>query len=74
MRRDAPESPSRLLADGGCCGSCRHAELKTAVRSVYVWCRRSKTDSRFPKFPQLPVIECPGHERFPRPGDPDESC
>jgi len=74
MRDDAPGIFSRLLADAGLCRSCRHAELKTAENRVYVWCRRSKTDSRFSKYPRLPVIECPGHEHFPRPGDPDEGC
>jgi len=26
-------------------------------------CLRSKTDERFPKYPRLPVRECPGYEK-----------
>jgi hypothetical protein len=26
-------------------------------------CERSKTDERFPKYPRLPVLECPGYEK-----------
>jgi hypothetical protein len=26
-------------------------------------CLRSKTDARFPKYPRLPVTECPGYVR-----------
>lgn len=29
---------------------------------VYWLCELSKTDSRFAKYPRLPVIECPGFE------------
>ncbi len=72
MSEEAPKIFSRLLADSGLCRSCRHAELKTTARSVFVWCRRSETDSRFSKYPRLPMIECPGHEQFPRRGDPDK--
>jgi hypothetical protein len=25
-------------------------------------CERSKTDSRYPKYPRVPVLECPGFE------------
>ncbi len=72
MSDDAPTTFSRLLADAGRCRSCRHAALKTTARSVFVWCRRSETDSRFAKYPRLPVIECSGYEQWPQPGDPDK--
>ncbi len=28
-------------------------------------CDRSRTDAAYPRYPRLPVFECPGHE--PRP-------
>jgi hypothetical protein len=31
--------------------------------SVFSLCERSKTDERFPKYPRVPVQECPGYER-----------
>jgi hypothetical protein len=30
--------------------------------SRFVLCRRSQTDSRYPKYPPLPVLECRGWE------------
>jgi hypothetical protein len=30
--------------------------------SVFSLCRRSKTDSTFPRYPRLPVRECRGFE------------
>ncbi len=72
MSRNAPEAFQRLLAEAGCCRTCRHAELKTTARSAFVWCRRSEADSRFSRYPRLPVIDCPGYREFPGAGDLDE--
>jgi hypothetical protein len=33
--------------------------------SVFILCRRSAEDSRFPKYPRLPVIGCAGFEAEP---------
>ena len=47
----------------GLCGSCRHARvIETARGSTFYLCRRSETDSRFPKYPPLPVWTCIGHD------------
>jgi len=50
----------------GLCETCRHAKENRNDRgSVFLYCRKSETDSRFPKYPPLPVIRCPGHEPAP---------
>lgn len=55
----------------GLCGSCRHVQVvETRNESRFYLCRRSRTDSRFPRYPRLPVLECPGYEPEPeRPGE-----
>jgi hypothetical protein len=34
----------------------------SAKGSQFVLCDRSGTDPRFPKYPTLPVWQCPGYE------------
>ena len=47
----------------GLCGSCRHARVIQSGRgSTFYLCRRSETDSRFAKYPPLPVWTCIGYE------------
>ena len=47
----------------GLCDSCVHQQLvRTGRGSTFSLCRRSKTDSRYPKYPRLPVERCPGYE------------
>ena len=48
----------------GLCDSCRHQQIVPTTRgSVFSLCRRSKTEpDRFPRYPRLPVLRCPGHE------------
>ncbi len=47
----------------GLCAACRHARLVGSDRgSVFYFCKRSETDPKFPKYPALPVLECPGYE------------
>ena len=51
----------------GLCGSCTHAqEITSAKGSVFVLCRLSTTDPRFPKYPRLPVIACSGYTAVTR--------
>jgi hypothetical protein len=48
----------------GLCADCQHARRIESDRgSVFVMCELSFTDSRFPKYPQLPVLACGGYER-----------
>jgi hypothetical protein len=47
----------------GLCASCRHArEVVSGKGSRFVLCELSRTDRRFPRYPQLPVLACTGHE------------
>jgi hypothetical protein len=52
----------------GLCDSCRHQQIVRNTRgSVFSLCRRSRTEpERFPRYPRLPVNECPGFERRER--------
>jgi hypothetical protein len=54
--------------DAGLCETCRHQQLVGNTRgSEFSLCRRSRTDPRFPKYPRLPVMACPGYEPEPEP-------
>jgi hypothetical protein len=52
----------------GLCDSCRHQQVVRNTRgSVFSLCRRSRDEpERFPRYPRLPVAQCPGYE----PGEP----
>lgn len=52
----------------GLCTSCtRHRVIQNRRGSRFHLCQRSFEDTRFPKYPPLPVLVCPGYE----PGEPD---
>jgi hypothetical protein len=61
-KRDAvPRSPERSNR-AGLCDSCGHARRIESDRgSVFYLCELSASDLRFPKYPALPVIQCPGY-------------
>jgi len=46
----------------GLCAGCRHARAVETPRSRFWLCGLSATDSRFARYPRLPVLECPGYE------------
>jgi len=47
----------------GLCDSCVHQQLVSNTRgSVFSLCLRSRTDHTYPRYPRVPVLECPGHE------------
>lgn len=51
----------------GLCEACVHARAVTSARGSTFWlCGRSADDPRFPKYPRLPVLRCPGFEPSPR--------
>jgi hypothetical protein len=55
----------------GLCDSCEHQKLIHNTRgSVFSLCLRSRTDERFPRYPRVPVLSCPGYEPRPDPGPP----
>lgn len=54
----------------GLCDSCQHArQVRSDRGSVFYFCKRSDTDPNFPKYPALPLLECPGYETEPGGGD-----
>ena len=57
--------------NAGLCADCTFAQVvETARGSRFYRCRRSESDERFRRYPQLPVLTCEGYERTaPGPGD-----
>jgi len=52
----------------GLCDSCRHRkDYRNDRGSVFLYCRKSESDPRYPKYPPLPVLACKGHEPATRP-------
>jgi hypothetical protein len=47
----------------GLCADCAFSRIVDSGRSVFYLCQRALTDPRFPKYPPLPVLSCPGYER-----------
>ena len=63
----APERPrppaGAVRRSAGLCAACRHARATSNVRgSTFVLCGLSAADARFPRYPALPVLRCPGFE------------
>jgi hypothetical protein len=51
----------------GLCDSCRHQQVVRNTRgSSFSLCLRSREDPEYPRYPCLPVVSCPGHERGER--------
>jgi len=47
----------------GLCATCAHAQIVTSARgSTFTLCELSVVDSRFAKYPVLPVRQCVGYE------------
>ena len=52
--------PTRV--DPGLCQNCFHARYIESDRgSTFLMCKLSFEDSRFVKYPRLPVLVCGGH-------------
>lgn len=52
-----------LWSRAGLCPVCRHVrETGNRQGSVFFLCTRSQTDARFPRYPPMPVLACPGFE------------
>jgi hypothetical protein len=53
-----------VAPSAGLCDSCVHQRIVRNTRgSSFSLCERSKTDPAFPRYPPVPVVECPGYER-----------
>jgi len=59
-----PEVNPEEREKAGLCASCVNAQRVTSERgSNFILCRLSFHDSRFAKYPRLPVMECEGYEK-----------
>ncbi len=48
----------------GLCASCANTRrVETKIGATIYLCRLSAKDERFPKFPPLPTLACPGFEK-----------
>jgi hypothetical protein len=57
------------------CDTCVPPKLiKNTRASTFSMCMRSKVEpQRFPKYPRLPVLSCPGYEPETRATDPSRA-
>ena len=53
---------TRPEPDPGLCATCTHSQQVETPRARYWLCRLSRTDSRFAKYPRLPVWDCDGYQ------------
>ena len=59
---DRPREQQPKVAEG-LCPSCKYVKFVTNDRgSRFIFCERSRTDPRFPRYPRLPVLACAGYE------------
>jgi hypothetical protein len=51
--------------NAGLCDACVHQRVVKNTRgSTFSLCERSKTEpDKYPRYPRLPVTQCPGYER-----------
>ena len=62
--RNPPPTPA------GLCTNCAHARRIESERgSMFFLCQLSSADPRFPKYPRLPVLACPGYAPSVTPAD-----
>ncbi|HEV7670813.1 MAG TPA: hypothetical protein VGS22_20015 [Thermoanaerobaculia bacterium] len=60
---EAKKKLSLLSAPPGLCAECKHLWLAVSVRSAFVRCGLAEEDSRFLRYPPLPVRVCEGFAR-----------
>jgi hypothetical protein len=57
-------SPAQKQDRIGLCATCCHMrEIQSDRGSMFYFCQLSAMDERFPKYPRLPVLQCPGFEK-----------
>lgn len=59
-----------LAVAPGQCARCRHLEVLRSPRSVFVRCGLAAADSRFARYPALPVLRCAGFVAVEAPAGP----
>ena len=61
--------------DAGLCTYCLNVKVMRSDRgSEFYLCLLSFTDSRFPKYPALPVLKCEGYVQKPPPDSAEDSA
>jgi GrpB-like predicted nucleotidyltransferase (UPF0157 family) len=56
------QSTTKHSTAAGLCADCVHSrQIESDRNSVFLLCNLSLTDTRFPKYPRLPVLSCSGH-------------
>ena len=59
--RDETSADEKLRV--GLCADCQHMRLiQSDHGSTFYMCLKSLTDSSFPKYPRLPILQCTGFE------------
>jgi hypothetical protein len=55
----------RVLKEGaGLCAECANARVVESNRgSIFLLCELSRSDSRFAKYPRLPVLSCNRYQK-----------
>jgi len=62
MAESTTETPRRG-PNAGLCDACQHQQVVRNTRgSVFSLCTRSRVDPAYPRYPPVPVRECPGYE------------
>jgi hypothetical protein len=63
---------ARETERAGLCASCLHARVLRSDRgAVFYQCRLAENDSRYPRYPRLPMLACPGFQARPVSEDAD---
>ena len=61
----------RISPEVGLCSTCTSARrVENRRGSVFYRCARSAEDPRYPKYPPLPVLTCPGFVEMDPPPRP----
>ena len=56
-------NPQNLPKTVGQCSGCLHLRRVASARgSDFVLCRRAALEPTFPRYPNLPMSDCPGYE------------
>ena len=57
------EADNRTIrTNPGLCRECQHSrQIESERGSIFYMCKLSFVDSRFAKYPRLPVLECDGY-------------
>jgi hypothetical protein len=62
-RNDTSSQPT-AGQNPGLCGECVHVRrIQSDRASVFYQCQLSFADSRFEKYPRLPVVNCSGYQK-----------